>query len=195
MVARGAAIFGAGKGGRTQFMYDGDDKEVLNVSAVDVLPGRVLLADHGEDKQLRYTPVSRVDGGLGSALPACLADSHPNRTPTQVLEQFAPPGTKHRWLNIAQVDPSLVFCLKMDTGYAAASDIFNAPFGVRLPNAILGKPFMGEFEYLVRPHLDRIVPALWAVIHLLILSSYSHRATARSPSRSTPSAATRAART
>jgi len=81
-------------------------------------------------------------------IPALLA--RPNKQKQQVLEQFAPPGTKHRWLNNPQDDPSLVFCLKMDTGYAAASDIFNAPFGVRLPNAILGKPFFGEFEYLVR---------------------------------------------
>lgn len=45
----------------------------------------------------------------------------------------------------------MVFCLKMDTGYARHEDIFNAPFGVRLPNSILGKPFIGEFEYKVRP--------------------------------------------
>lgn len=38
----------------------------------------------------------------------------------------------------------------MDTGYAHESDIFNAPFGVRLPDAIIGKPFVGEFEYQVR---------------------------------------------
>lgn len=38
----------------------------------------------------------------------------------------------------------------MTTGYARDCDIFNAPFGVRLPDAILGKPFVGEFEYQVR---------------------------------------------
>ncbi len=64
MVARGAAIFGAGKGGLKGFLYDGDDKDMLNISAVDVLPGRVLLADRGEEGQLRYSRVSRgVDGG------------------------------------------------------------------------------------------------------------------------------------
>lgn len=37
----------------------------------------------------------------------------------------------------------------MDTGYAKLSHIFNAPFGVNLPEAIRDKPFFGEFEYLV----------------------------------------------
>jgi hypothetical protein len=57
MVARGAAIYGAGKGKLEEFLYEGDEKAVLNVSAADVLPGRVMLADRGEDGHLRYTMV------------------------------------------------------------------------------------------------------------------------------------------
>ncbi len=145
-------------------------------------------------------------------IPALVA--RPNKHNQQVLEQFAPPGTKHRWLNNPQDDPSLVFCLKMDTGYAAASDIFNAPFGVRLPNAILGKPFFGEFEYLVRfcaclhrrpcpapvlPLCRRCCRQSSCSSHLPPFPSRSHphtrRATARSPSSCTRPAPTRAART
>lgn len=57
MVARGAAIFGAGKRGVHAFLHDGDDKEMLNVSAADVLPGRVVLAEQTVNGQLRYTDV------------------------------------------------------------------------------------------------------------------------------------------
>lgn len=57
MVARGAAIFAAGKASMAEFKHDGDEYAVLNVSACDVLPGRVLLANRGETKELRYDKV------------------------------------------------------------------------------------------------------------------------------------------
>lgn len=129
MVARGAAIFGAGKGGVQTFLHDGDGKEMLNVSAADVLPGRVVLAERSEDGQMRYIEVrlgtmciqlvrlvpsswdrcviwlfrSSVAYGSVILLP---------RIVTQVLKIFAPPSTKHTWLNNPQTDPSLVFCVR-----------------------------------------------------------------------------------
>lgn len=57
MVARGAAIFAAGKAKVAEFKHDGDEYAVLNVSACDVLPGRVLLADREETGALRYDKV------------------------------------------------------------------------------------------------------------------------------------------
>lgn len=57
MVARGAAIYSAAKGNINNFMHDGDERHMLNVTPADVLPGRVLMAHHKVDESLEYIEV------------------------------------------------------------------------------------------------------------------------------------------
>jgi hypothetical protein len=122
-----------GKGGeQPTFEYEEGARPLLPIKAIDLLPGDVLLADfNSKDGGFRYK---------------------------KIFDKFSPPGKFHTWINNPQTDPSLLICLKLVPAYGDEGLVFSAPFGLLLPDALLGKAFAGKLEYEVR---CRVCVCVW----------------------------------
>lgn len=137
LVPYGAAIYALSVG-------DSEAQAAADGIGASVAPGTFWF----RNKQLPLLPLSSIDLLPGDVYSVNLEGNE--LKPKKIFSIYDEPGTVSMWTNNAHDDPSMVLCLKMETGYGDAGDVFSAPFGIRLPDQLRGEDgFAGVLTYEV----------------------------------------------